>query len=62
MLPTPFNAIVAATSGGTVGVCLGRVSRGQLWVKKWSNLIFPKLLLDHLGCSNKWLEAVLSCF
>ena len=26
----------------------------QKWVKKGSKRIFPKAILDHSGCSNKW--------
>ena len=30
---------------------------GQKWVK---NAVFPKVILDHSGCSNKWFGPILS--
>ena len=34
----------------------------QKWVKNWSKHIFPKVILDHWGCTNKCFEPILSPF
>ena len=32
----------------------------QKWVKNGGKRVFPKVILDHSGCSNKWFGPILS--
>ena len=41
------------------------LENGPFWDKEWvkngvKKRIFPKVMLDHLGCSNKWFWPILS--
>ena len=59
MLPTPFNTLVAPTSG--VPHACARVGFGTTKkVKKDLKHIFPTVIADHLGGSNSGFEAIFS--
>ena len=56
-----FELVVARFSSPKLPKCL---ENGLFWDKKWSKMGqkcgFPKMIPDHLGCTNKWNEPISS--
>ena len=40
------------------------LEKGPFWEQKWVKMgqkrVFPKVILDHWGCTNKFFEPILS--
>ena len=45
-----FELVVARFGPMKIPKCL---ENGQFWDKNGSKCVFPKMILDHLGCLNK---------
>ena len=55
--PRPRNQWSLGGAGGQPGLCTVGANGGSTGVSGAKKRFFPKLFLDHLGCSNKCFSA-----